>query len=62
MLRDGMSISMMSPSIILPIAPPAAASGDMWPMLKPDVPPEKRPSVISAQALPKWRLLMYDVG
>ena len=35
--------------------PPAAASGDTWPMDKPDVPPEKRPSVISAQALPKPR-------
>ena len=58
MVRDGMSISMMSPSTIFPMLPPAAASGEMWPMLSPDVPPEKRPSVISAQAFPRCRLLM----
>lgn len=30
-----------------------AASGETWPMERPEVPPEKRPSVISAQALPR---------
>jgi aryl-alcohol dehydrogenase-like predicted oxidoreductase len=36
-----------------PIAPPSAASGETWPIDRPEVPPEKRPSVISAQALPR---------
>lgn len=27
--------------------------GDMWPMDRPELPPEKRPSVIRAQTLPK---------
>ena len=31
----------------------AAASGDAWPIERPEVPPEKRPSVSSAQALPR---------
>jgi hypothetical protein len=30
-----------------------AASGEAWPMDRPEVPPEKRPSVSSAQALPR---------
>ncbi len=34
-------------------APPSAASGETWPIERPEVPPEKRPSVISAQALPR---------
>jgi hypothetical protein len=34
------------------MAPPSAASGETCPMERPDVPPEKRPSVISAQAFP----------
>jgi hypothetical protein len=38
-----------SPSSTRPIAPPSAASGETWPIDRPDVPPEKRPSVISAQ-------------
>ena len=44
---------MRSPLRTKPIAPPAAASGEQWPIDKPDVPPEKRPSVNRAQALPK---------
>ena len=28
----------------------------------PEVPPLKRPSVISAHCLPRWRALMYEVG
>ena len=53
MLRLGMSIAMMSPLSTRPIAPPSAASGETWPIERPDEPPEKRPSVISAQALPR---------
>ena len=32
------------------MAPPSAASGETWPMDRPEVPPENRPSVMSAQA------------
>ena len=60
--RAGMSISMRSPSCTNPIAPPLAASGETWPMLKPDVPPEKRPSVSSAQTLPMPLDFRYEVG
>ena len=60
MLRPGISISMMSPSTILPILPPAAASGEICPILKPEVPPLKRPSVIRAHSFPKCLDLMYD--
>ena len=52
MVRLGMSISTRSPSRTSPIAPPSAASGETWPIDRPDVPPEKRPSVTSAHALP----------
>jgi hypothetical protein len=51
-VRLGMSISIVSPSRTSPIAPPSAASGETWPTERPEVPPEKRPSVSSAQALP----------
>nr|GFD11802.1 hypothetical protein [Tanacetum cinerariifolium] len=60
--RFGMSISTLSPSRTRPIAPPAAASGEAWPMDRPEVPPEKRPSVNSAQALPRPLDFRYDVG
>jgi DNA-binding Lrp family transcriptional regulator len=52
-VRFGMSISIVSPSRTRPIVPPSAASGETWPIDRPEVPPEKRPSVISAQALPR---------
>jgi len=52
-MRAGMSISMRSPSCTRPIRPPSAASGETWPIERPEEPPEKRPSVISAQALPR---------
>ncbi len=42
------SIATMSPSFRRPIGPPTAASGPTWPMQRPRVPPEKRPSVMSA--------------
>ena len=58
----GMSMSMMSPSRTSPMLPPAAASGEIWPMLSPEVPPLKRPSVIRAQAFPRCLDLMYEVG
>ena len=49
--RAGMSISIRSPSSIRPIAPPSAASGETWPMERPEVPPENRPSVIEGAGL-----------
>ena len=39
-----------------------AASGETCPIDSPEVPPEKRPSVISAHALPSPRPLRNDVG
>ena len=36
-----------------PMLPPSAASGEQCPIDRPEVPPEKRPSVINAQALPR---------
>ena len=44
------------------MVPPSAASGETWPMLRPDVPPLKRPSVTSAQALPSPFPFRNDVG
>ena len=61
-MRLGMSMSIMSPSRIKAMAPPSAASGEAWPMERPDVPPENRPSVKSAHCLPSPRALMYEVG
>ena len=46
------SIVMMSPSFNSPIGPPTAASGPTWPMQKPRVAPEKRPSVMRATLPP----------
>ena len=49
----------VSPSRTAAIGPPSAASGAMWPAMKPRVAPEKRPSVSSAtrlaEALPHER-------
>ena len=42
--------------------PPAAASGATWQTDRPDVPPENRPSVISAQARPRPLPLRKLVG
>ena len=44
------------------IIPPAAASGATWQTDRPDVPPENRPSVISAQARPRPLPLRKLVG
>ncbi len=43
----------MSPLRIRPISPPEAASGETWQIESPEVPPEKRPSVINAHSFPK---------
>jgi hypothetical protein len=43
---------MMSPFSTNAIGPPTAASGPTWPMQKPRVAPENRPSVISATLSP----------
>ena len=53
-----MSMSMTSPLRTRPMSPPAAASGETWPMLSPEVPPEKRPSVSRAHSLPRCMDLM----
>ena len=42
-----------SPSSTSPIGPPRAASGATWPIIRPWVPPEKRPSVSSATDPPR---------
>ena len=45
-------MTISSPSSTRAIGPPSAASGAMWPIISPWVPPEKRPSVISATVGP----------
>ena len=47
------SMTISSPSSTRPIGPPSAASGAMWPIISPWVPPENRPSVISATESPR---------
>lgn len=60
MVRASVSISMMSPSSMMAIGPPAAASGETWPIQRPRVPPEKRPSVMRAALMPAP--LIAEVG
>src|SRR4030042_6876659 len=48
----GISISIMSPFLNNPIGPPTAASGLIWPIQAPLVPPLNLPSVISATDSP----------
>src|SRR5699024_8462379 len=60
--RLSTSMMMRSPSSMRPMSPPSAASGEMWPSDTPLVPPEKRPSVISAQVFPSPRPLRKEVG
>ena len=55
-------MSIRSPSLDKAIPPPSADSGDAWPIHKPDVPPEKRPSVNKAQDLPNPFDFKYAVG
>ena len=45
-----------------PMGPPSCASGATWPMQKPWEPPEKRPSVMSAQSWPRPAPMMALVG
>ena len=53
----------MSPFSASAMGPPAAASGATWQIDRPEVPPENRPSVISAQARPEALALQEaDVG
>ena len=52
----------VSPSWTRAMAPPSAASGETCPMLSPEVPPLKRPSVMSAHALPRPLPFKYEVG
>jgi hypothetical protein len=52
MVPASASMVIMSPSFNRPMVPPVAASGLMWPTQKPRVPPENRPSVISATFSP----------
>ena len=47
------SISISSPSATNAIGPPSAASGATWPIIRPCVPPENRPSVSSATCSPE---------
>src|SRR4029453_13453220 len=47
-----MSITIVSPVLSAAIGPPSAASGVMWPIMKPWGAPEKRPSVISPPERP----------
>lgn len=60
--RAGASITIRSPSATSAMGPPAAASGATWPTTKPWLPPEKRPSVISATSWPRPRPMMAEVG
>ena len=55
-------MTIWSPCSTSAISPPDAASGETCPIDSPEVPPEKRPSVISAHALPSPRPLRNDVG
>ena len=61
-----MSITTVSPFSASAIVPPAAASGATWQIDRPEVPPENRPSVISAQArpspLPLRKLVGYSIS
>ena len=56
-VRFGMSISIASPSSTRRDDAAGAASGETCPIDRPEVPPEKRPSVISAHAFPSPRPL-----
>ena len=57
-----MSMSMMSPSRMMPMAPPAAASGQTCPIAAPRVAPENLPSVMSATSAPSPAPTMAEVG
>ena len=46
-------MTIVSPSSTMAIGPPSAASGATWPIIRPWVPPENRPSVSSATESPR---------
>src|SRR5579863_1966059 len=52
---------MRSPSATKAMGPPSTASGATWPTQNPWVPPEKRPSVTSAQSPPRPTPFMAPV-
>src|SRR5579863_8960142 len=58
----GMSMTIVSSSCTSAMTPPLAASGEICPIDNPEVPPENRPSVISAHARPRPFPLRNDVG
>lgn len=60
MVRSTALMDIISPSRTAPMGPPAAASGDTWPIDIPRVAPLNRPSVIRAALIP--RPLMAAVG
>src|SRR5690606_18009681 len=62
MRRRSASMVMRSPSSSSAIGPPTAASGDTWPTTNPWLPPEKRPSVISATSAPSPLPMIAPVG
>ena len=47
------SMTIRSPSATRAMGPPSTASGATWPIQKPCVPPENRPSVTRAQSPPR---------
>ena len=55
-------MTISSPASTRAMSPPEAASGETCPMESPEVPPENRPSVSSAQARPSPRPLRNEVG
>src|ERR1700676_785801 len=60
--RCSASIVMPSPVLTNARGPPCAASGDTCPTTKPWLPPENRPSVISATSLPRPLPMIAPVG
>mmetsp|Transcript_37762 Transcript_37762/g.88853 ORF Transcript_37762/g.88853 Transcript_37762/m.88853 type:complete len:335 (+) Transcript_37762:311-1315(+) len=56
------SMVMMSPSCTIAIGPPTCASGATCPTQKPWLPPEKRPSVMSATSWPSPAPMTIEVG
>ena len=55
------SMTIRSPSATNAIGPPSTASGATWPTQNPWVPPENRPSVISAASPPRPTPFMAPV-
>ena len=60
--RFGMSRTIVSPSWTIAMGPPSAASGEMWPMQGPRVPPENLPSVRRTTDSPRPMPEIADVG